>query len=89
MAGELVQGILGEFRDPEDASDPLSTLGRFVGTGMDLAAMGEVVEIAGDIGGGLAFGAPDTTPAPDLQLNATGPQAATVQQIPGMNPFQS
>lgn len=64
MVGELIQGALNEFRDENDASDPIATLGRFVGRGFELEALNETLEIAGDMGGGLDGFIQDATPAP-------------------------
>ncbi len=66
MVGELIQGALNEIRDENDASDPLATLGRFVGKGFELGALNETLEIAGDMGGGLAGILPDVEPAPEM-----------------------
>lgn len=63
MVGELIQGALNEIRDENDASDPLATLGRFVGKGFELGALNETLEIAGDMDGGLAGILPDADPA--------------------------
>ena len=68
MVGELIQGAVNEFRDEHDASDPLTTVGRFVGSAFDLEAMSELVEIAGNMDGGLDGVLPEVEPAPDLQL---------------------
>lgn len=71
MVGELIQGAISEFRDDNDASDPLATVGRFVGAAFDLEVMSEVVEIAGNMEGGLDGVFPETeqTPALDNTLN--------------------
>ena len=73
MVGELIQGITNEIRDEHDASDPLTTLGRFVGKGFELGALNETLEIAGDMGGGLAGILPevDVQPQLDNTLNAS------------------
>ena len=73
MVGELIQGIKNELSDPNDASDPLNTVGRFVGAGIAVGAWGEMLEIAGDMEGGLAGLVTDPVPQPamDPQLNTT------------------
>lgn len=83
MVGELLQGMVNELRDPNDASDPLSTVGRFIGTGIDMAAMGAAVEVVGGIDGGVSMGpAPVAQPQPALDntLNA----APMTPPTPGM-----
>ncbi|MBL4804791.1 MAG: hypothetical protein JKY71_07990 [Alphaproteobacteria bacterium] len=69
MVGELIQSGLDELRDPNDASDPLTTVGRFVGIGIEMEAWGEMLEIAGDMDGGVGGILPEVEPQPQLAQN--------------------
>lgn len=73
MVGELIQGGLDELRDPNDTSDPVNTVQVFVGADIEFHSWGEMLEIAGDMGGGLDGILPEPAPQPEIypQLNTT------------------
>ena len=84
----LIDANNAQHTTVEQMNGPLATLQSFLGAGVSLALMDSALEIIGDMGGGLAFGATPNGPAPALDntLDAAPAVDPMVMPTPTMGP---
>ncbi len=78
----IVDSVFGDGAPSQDASDPLSTFGRFLNAGTNIAAGLTIAEVGADMSGGVSLEAP----APEingLKLGIDNSPGITTAPTPG------